>query len=225
MQIGKLVKWTASAARVAVAKARLGRRLRLPHGGKPIYLGRGVRLVVADGGVMELGRGAYIDDYCRLQVCPGARMGIGDGCYLNTNCRMVAADGISVGEGTMFGPNVCVFDHDHVFDAEGVHGELVSAPIAIGECCWLGANVLVTKGASIADRICVGGGVVVTRPLAEPGVYVGTPAHLVRRTAREGGGVDGAVAGAQEAQTRDNSLQDTQRVVATQHLQGPSEGA
>ena len=225
MQIGKLVKWTASAARVAVAKARLGRRLRLPHGGKPVYLGRGVRLVVADGGVMELGHGAYIDDRCRLQVCRGARVSLGEGCYLNTNCRVVAAEDISVGEHTMFGPNVCVFDHDHVFDDEGVHGDLISAPIAIGERCWLGANVLVTKGASIADRICVGGGVVVTRPLEEPGVYVGTPARLVRRTACEGGGVDGAAAEAQEAQARDNSPQDTQRVVAAQHLQGPSKGA
>ena len=158
MQIGKLVKWTANAARVAVAKARLGRRLRLPHGGKPVYLGRGVRLVVADGGVMELGRGAYIDDRCRLQVCQGARVSLGEGCYLNTNCRVVAAEDISVGAHTMFGPNVCVFDHDHVFDDEGVHGDLTSAPIAIGERCWLGANVLVTKGVSIVDRICVGGG-------------------------------------------------------------------
>ena len=156
--MGKVIKWTASAARVAAAKARLGRRLRLPHGGKPVFLGRGVRLVVADGGVMELGRGAYIDDRCRLQVSPGAHMTLGEGCFLNTNCRVVAAECISVGARTMFGPNVCVFDHDHVFDAEGVHGDLASAQISIGERCWLGANVLVTKGVAIADRICVGGG-------------------------------------------------------------------
>lgn len=40
MQVGKLFKWSARAARVAATKARLGRRLRLPHGGKPAYLGR-----------------------------------------------------------------------------------------------------------------------------------------------------------------------------------------
>lgn len=158
MRVGKLFKWSASAARVVAAKARLGHRLRLPHGGKPVYLGRGVRLVVEENGVMELGRGVYIDDRCRLQVCSGARMSFGEGCYLNTNCRLVSAKDVSVGAHTMFGPNACVFDHDHVFGADGVHGELVSAPISIGERCWLGANALVTKDVSIADKICVGGG-------------------------------------------------------------------
>lgn len=158
MQIGKLLKWSASAVRVAGSKIRLGRRLVLPHGGKPVYLGRGARLAVAEGGVMELGRGVYVDDRCRLQVSAGARMALGEGCYLNTNCRMVAAEDIAVAGHTMFGPNVCVYDHDHVFDAEGVHGELVSAPIRIGQRCWIGANSLVTKGVSVADRICVGGG-------------------------------------------------------------------
>ena len=158
MQVGKLFKWSASAARVAATKARLGRRLRLPHGGRPVYLGRGARLVVAEGGVMELGRGAYIDDRCRLQVSAGAHMSVGEGCYLNTNCRMVAAEDIIIGARTMFGPNVCVFDHDHVFDSDGVHAELVSAPITVGERCWLGANALVTKGVTLGDRICIGGG-------------------------------------------------------------------
>lgn len=209
MRVGKLFKWSASAARVVAAKARLGHRLRLPHGGKPVYLGRGVRLVVEENGVMELGRGVYIDDRCRLQVCSGARMSFGEGCYLNTNCRLVSAKDVSVGAHTMFGPNACVFDHDHVFGADGVHGELVSAPISIGERCWLGANALVTKDVSIADKICVGGAVV-TYHLAEPGVYVGTPACLVRRTACESGGVDGVAAEAQEAQSRDCAPQSAE---------------
>lgn len=157
MQIGKLIKWSASALRVASAKMRLGYKLRLPSGGKPVYLGRKVRLSVERGGVMEFGSGVYIDDRCRLQVCSDDHMSIGEGCYLNTNCRVVAAEELNIGAQTMLGPNACVFDHDHVFDAEGVHGDLISAPVVIGERCWLGANVLITKGVSLADKICVGG--------------------------------------------------------------------
>lgn len=158
MQIGKLIKWSASALRVASAKMRLGNKLRLPRGGKPVYLGRSVRLDVEHGGVIEFGPGVYIDDRCRLQVCSDARMSIGEGCYLNTNCRVVAVEDLNIGVQTMLGPNVCVFDHDHAFDAKGVHGDLVSAPVVIDEHCWLGANVLITKGVSLADKICVGGG-------------------------------------------------------------------
>jgi acetyltransferase-like isoleucine patch superfamily enzyme len=223
--MGKCLKWCASAARVACAKIRLGSRLFLPRGGKPVYLGRAARLDVAPDGVMVLGSGVYIDDLCRLQVLPGARMELSGGCYFNTNCRVVAADSVCVGGHTMFGPNACVFDHDHVFDSKGVHGGLVSSPIEIGDCCWLGANVLVTKGVHIADRICIGGGSAVTRDLEEPGIYVGAPACLVRRTFPEGGGVDGAPGTPQEAQARDGSAQAAQRAVAAPHLQGQGEGA
>lgn len=71
MQIDKLFKWSASSARVAATKARLGRRLHLSHGGNPVYLGRGARLVVEENGVMGLGRGSYIDDCCRLRALRG----------------------------------------------------------------------------------------------------------------------------------------------------------
>ena len=82
--------------------------------------------------------------------------------------RLVAAEHVELGAHTMLGPNVCVFDHDHVFDAEGVHGQIVSAPIAIGERCWLGAHALVTKGVIVADRICVGGGASSRAPWRNP---------------------------------------------------------
>ena len=157
MQVAKLLKWSASTARVAGAKIRLGLRQHLPCGGKPVYLGHGARLDVAPNGVMELGRGTYVDDCCRLQVSARAHMTIGEGCYLNTNCRLGAAEDVRLGARTMLGPNVCVFDHGHVFDAGRVHGAVASAPVTIGERCWPGANALVAKGVSTADRICVGG--------------------------------------------------------------------
>lgn len=158
MPLGKLVKWGASSVRVAAAKLRLGSRLGLPRGGKPVYLGRGVRLMVEPGGRMELGAGAYIDDRSRLQVGSGARMRVGDHVYMNTNVRAVAAQSIDIGGHTMLGPNVCVYDHDHEFDADGVHGGLKAAPVRIGERCWIGANALVTRGVTISDRILAGGG-------------------------------------------------------------------
>ena len=174
------VKWGASALRVLVAKVRLGGRLRIDRGSKPVYLGRGVRLMVKPNGQIHFGAGAYIDDYSRLQVDDGASLHIGSYAYLNTNCRIVAAENIEIGSHTMLGPNVCVYDHDHVFDEDGVHGDLKSSPIHLGERCWIAANSLVTRGVEIADNILIGGASVVTDSLLEPGVYVGTPARLIK---------------------------------------------
>ena len=180
-----IVKWGASALRVLLAKVRLGSRLRIDRGPRPVYLGRGVRLLAKPNGKIHFGAGAYIDDYSRLQVDDGAFLYIGSYAYLNTNCRVVAAEDIEIGSHTMLGPNVCVYDHDHVFDEAGVHGELKSSPIHLGERCWIAANSLITRGVEIGDNVLIGGASVVTDSLLEPGVYVGAPVRLIKRLSNE----------------------------------------
>lgn len=179
--ISKCWKWAASFVRVAVAKLKLGNRLVLSASGKPVYLGRGVRLRVQPGGKLILGAGCYFDDYSRIQVAGNAVLQCHNHVYCNTNVRINANALISIGEHTMIGPNVCIFDHDHVFDAGGVHTELTDAPISIGNRCWLAANSVITKGVSICDKVLIGGGSVVTRSLDAPGVYAGAPCHLIRQ--------------------------------------------
>ena len=157
MSFSKLLKWSASAVRLAALKVGLGPRVSWPRGGKPVYIGRGARVRVAKGGRLELGQGLYLSENSLVQVNSGARASLGENVFMNANARMVAAESVRVGGHTMLGLNVCVYDHDHVFGEEGVSGDLVFSPVEIGERCWIGANSLVTRGVRIADRACVGG--------------------------------------------------------------------
>lgn len=158
MRISKLFKWSASAVRVAAHKVVLRKRLVLPKSGKPIYIGRGARIHVAEGASVVLGPGVYLSENAVLQANKGAELELGKGVFLNANARIVAAESVRVQEYTLLGPNTCVFDHDHVFDYEGVHADLLTTPVRIGSRCWLGANTIVTKGVTLADRILLGGG-------------------------------------------------------------------
>lgn len=158
MNLSKILKWTASVVRLAALKAGLGPRVSWPRGGKPVYIGRGARIRVAEGGRLQIGAGLYLSENCLVQVNAGARVALGEGVFLNANARVVAAESLRVGNHTMLGPNACVYDHDHAFGKDGVLSDLTTSPVMIGERCWIGANSLVTRGASIADRICVGWG-------------------------------------------------------------------
>lgn len=51
----------------------------------------------------------------------------------------------------------------------------------IGEGVFIGAGATVIDGIRIVDGVTVGAGATVIGDLVEPGVYVGTPARLVRR--------------------------------------------
>lgn len=158
MNLSKMLKWSASAVQLAALKAGLGPRVSWPRIGKPVYIGRGARIRVAEGGSLDVGSGLHLSKSCLVQVNPVARAVLGEGVFMNESARIVAAESVRVGGRAMLGPNICVYDHDHAFGENEVSGDLVSSPVEIGERCWIGANSLVTRGARIADRICVGGG-------------------------------------------------------------------
>lgn len=79
------------------------------------------------------------------------------------------AESVRVGDDTLFGPIVQVYDREHEFNREGVSSELFHAPTSIGRCCWLCANVVVTRGCAIANRSLVSANSVITRDLLEEG--------------------------------------------------------
>lgn len=119
LRIFKAIKWGMSALRVVKTRAIYGSHLKLTSG-KPLYLGRGVRVVLGKGASLSFGTGVYLSPGCFLQVGDGASLVLMDGVYMNEGCRVVANESISIGEGTLFGPNVQVYDHDHRFDRGGV---------------------------------------------------------------------------------------------------------
>lgn len=180
MSPAKILKWLASFLRVLAFRIRLGSRVSWPKGGKPVYIGRNARIRVEKGAHLTIGSGFYLSENALVQVNPEAQVKIGTHVFMNANARIVAAESVEIGDGVMLGPNVCVYDHDHVFDSKGVHAQLVTTPIAIGSRCWIGANALVTRGCSIVAKTLVGGGSVVTSPLEEPSVYAGSPARRIK---------------------------------------------
>jgi putative colanic acid biosynthesis acetyltransferase WcaF len=71
---------------------------------------------------------------------------------------------------------LCAASHDF----EDVHHPLISAPITIGEHCWVAADVFVGPGVTIADGTVVGARSSVFERLPGWSVAMGTPAKVVR---------------------------------------------
>ncbi len=53
-------------------------------------------------------------------------------------------------------------------------------PVIIGEGCWIGANVTILPGVTVADGCVIGAGSVVTRSTEKNESYLGIPAKRVR---------------------------------------------
>ena len=101
--------------------------------------------------------------HCRFLVSSGELV-IGDNVGMNTNCIIACHERIEIGNDVEFGPNVCVYDHDHDFRVEGglKAGKFKTAPIYIGDRTWIGANVVVLRGAHIGPDCVIGAGSIVS---------------------------------------------------------------
>jgi len=105
--------------------------------------------------------------------------------FTSEGCQIKSHEGrtISIGKDCMFsfGIDISTTDYHSILSVEDGTRINGAKDITIGNHVWLGRNVNVLKGVSIADDIVVGMGSTVSKPLEQlHSVYVGTPAKRVK---------------------------------------------
>lgn len=99
---------------------------------------------------------------CHFASIAGGALEFGDGVFFNRNCTVVARKSIKIGNHCSFGPNVCIYDHDHTFGRAKKNGEAFKvSDVVIGNNCWTGANTVILRGTTIGDNCVIGAGCVV----------------------------------------------------------------
>lgn len=100
---------------------------------------------------------------------------IGSDVFFNNYCSLNANECITIGNGTIFGENVKVYDHNHCYNNPNVpikkQGFTVS-PVSIGKHCWIASNVVILKGVTIGDNCVIGAGCIVYKDVAAGSVVV-----------------------------------------------------
>lgn len=108
-----------------------------------------------------------------IVICNG-EMSIGDNCFFNNDCSINCLDKVTIGKDTIFGESIKIYDHDHLVDDDYFvnKNKFITAPVSIGENCWIGSNVTILKGVHISDRVIIGANAVVHKSIMEAGIYV-----------------------------------------------------
>ena len=114
-----------------------------------------------------------------------AKIEIGNNVGIS-GATIYARKGISIGDNTLIGGNVKIFDNDfHPIEVEARNIDdkdaIVTREVVIGKDCFIGCNVLILKGTKIGDGSVVGAGSVVCSEFPSGVVIGGNPARVIKK--------------------------------------------
>ena len=111
----------------------------------------------------------------------GTNLFIGEKVFFNFNCVVLDVCKVTIGDRTLFGPNVQIYTATHPLNhSERASGLEYGKPISIGEDVWIGGGVIICPGVSIGDRSVIGAGSVVTKNIASDVFAAGNPCKVIR---------------------------------------------
>lgn len=133
----------------------------------------GIQITKESRGEILMEKGVMIGRNTIITVRNGAQLYMGEMSSLNADCKVICQKKIYIGKNTIFGPNVLVYDHDHVYNTAGVRrNEFECADIVIGNNCWIGAGSIILKGTVIGDNCIIAAGSVVKGEIQSGQLFV-----------------------------------------------------
>ena len=143
--------------------------------GATIILEKGLEAV-------NIGQNFVLEKNSTVKVTRYANLEIGDDCFINHNASIVAMKRIHIGNRVIMGPNVAIYDHDHLYDFDrGVqHNEFRTDDIVIGNNVWIGAGCIILKGSIISDNAVIGAGSVIKGSVPPNSIVVQKRVQIVK---------------------------------------------
>lgn len=166
-------------------------KLKVIYNNPNISVGEGVSIeeyfsanLPADNFSIKIGAYVRIKKYCSILLLPNAELTIGAGVFFNNYCSVNCVEKISIGENTMFGEGVKLYDHNHSINREDnnlsvIKDKFETAPIYIGKNCWIGSNVTILKGVTLGDNVVIGANNLIYQSIADNTVVKSKTGYII----------------------------------------------
>ena len=116
--------------------------------------------------------------------CVTGKIKIGQKCFFNNGCSLNCKDEIIIGNHCLFGENVKLYDHNHVYrdisKTISTQG-FTTAPIKIGDNCWIGSNVVILKGVEIGSNTVIGANCLIYKSIPECSIVTLSQDLIIRK--------------------------------------------
>ncbi len=108
---------------------------------------------------ITIGNAVTFREFCSIFVGENASLSLDNGTFFNNYCSINCLEKIVIGQQTMLGEGVKLYDHNHEINKKPLQvskSNFKTAPIIIGDNCWIGSNVTILKGVIIGNNVIIG---------------------------------------------------------------------
>ncbi|MEQ5318743.1 acyltransferase [Providencia vermicola] len=99
---------------------------------------------------------------------------IGNKVFINRNTSINCRQCVDIGNNTIIGENVKIYDHDHDYKAgyPKLRDQFITMPVTIGNNVWIGSNVTILKGVNIGSGSIISAGSVVFNDVPDNTIFI-----------------------------------------------------
>lgn len=122
------------------------------------------------GNSLDIGEHLSFRNRFSININQGGRLKIGKQVFFNNDCSINCKNEIIIGDDCIFGENVKIYDHNHIFAnyTQPIYKQgYKTEPIVIGRNCWIGSNVVILPGTTIGANSIIGAGCVISGKVPE----------------------------------------------------------
>ena len=125
----------------------------------------------SDESEIVIGDGFSIRNHIIFNVNEKGKLILGNNIFINDGVKINVRDKVVIGNETIIGQNVLIYDHDHNYRNRDYKNSFVTEPVIIGKNVWIGSGVIILKGVKIGDNSVIAAGSVLTHDIGANTLY------------------------------------------------------
>jgi maltose O-acetyltransferase len=106
-----------------------------------------------------------------------ANISIGEGSIIGQNAILDGRDKLIIGKYVDIASEVMIYNSEHDINSQDF--KAITAPVEIGDFCFIGPRAIVLPGVKIGKGAVVGAGAVVTKDVPQFAIVGGVPAQVI----------------------------------------------
>lgn len=138
------------------------------------FMGIKIRLLRLFGA--KIGKGLVLKN--NVVIKSPWNLTVGDNCWIGENAWIDDLDKVTIGNNVCISQGALLVTGNHDYTKSSMPYR--NAPIKIEDGAWIGANVTVTAGVTVAENCVLTAGSLVTKDTESDMIYQGNPAKAIR---------------------------------------------